>query len=49
MDDKSYRLSISALSANQSECNDEQDDSIVYKMELTREMGAAIIVYYAVC
>ena len=35
--------------ANQSECNIEQEDSIVYKMELTIEKGAAINVYHAVC
>ena len=37
------------ISANQSECNIEQEESIVYKMELTIEIGAAIIVYHAVC
>ena len=33
MDDKSYRPLLTASSANQSECNIEQEDCIVYKME----------------
>ena len=49
VDDKSYRPLLTASSANQSECNIEQEDSIVYKMELTIEMGSAIVVYHAVC
>ena len=48
-DDKSYRHQLTTSSANQNECTIEQEDSIVFKMELTIEMGAAIIVYHTVC
>ena len=47
--DKSYRPLLTALSAKQSECNTEQEDSIVSKIELTMEMGTAIIVYHPAC
>ena len=48
-DDKSYRPQLTTSSANQNECTIEQEDSIVFKMELTIEMRAVIIVYHTVC